>query len=137
MKTEINFYEVDESIVKGLAVILIKIINEQKKALIYCKSETQMQELDKQLWSYGRSKFIPHITINDQGFDLLRQPILITNQSINANQADYLIFLDEVEIEFLNKFKRAFYFFENHPNISNVKPDNSFKKENGKWLKIN
>ena len=137
MKTEINFYEVDESIVKGLAVILIKIINEQKKALIFCKSETQMQELDKQLWSYGRSKFIAHITINDQEFDMLRQPILITNRQVNDNLATHLIFLDEVEIEFLNKFKRAFYFFENHPNISNVKPDNSFKKENGKWLKIN
>ncbi len=77
MNNEINFYEVDESIVKALAPLAIKIINEGKKVLIYCALESQMQELDKSLWSYGRSKFIAHITINDQEFEMLRQPILI------------------------------------------------------------
>ena len=32
MNTEINFYEVDESIIKALAPVLIKIVNEGKKA---------------------------------------------------------------------------------------------------------
>ncbi len=136
MKTEINFYEVDESIIKALAPILVKINNEGKKSLIYCANESQIEEIDKSLWSYGRSKFIAHVTINDQDFDFLRQPILITNKEINSNKADYLIFLDEPNKSFLSEFSRAFYFYENHPNIANLKPDNSYKKENGKWLKV-
>lgn len=136
MSTEINFYEVDESIIKALAPVLIKIVNEGKKALIYCASETQMQEIDKSLWSYGRSKFIAHVTINDQEFDMLRQSILITNRQVNDNSATHLIFLDEPDKSFVEQFSRAFYFYENQPNIANISPNNSYRKENGKWQKI-
>ena len=146
MKTEINFYQVDETISKSLAPLLIKILDENKKAFIFCNNANQIKEIDTSLWSYGRNKFIPHITIFDQEFDLERQPILISNKTENANKADYLIFLNEVEESFISKFSRVFYFFE-EGNLSTAKniakklkiiatKFNSYKKEDGKWVKL-
>ncbi len=145
MKTEINFYQVDETIIKSLAPLLLKVLEEEKKALIFCSNQNQIKEIDNSLWSYGRNKFIPHLTIFDtdfaKEFSFERQPILISNQEKNSNQADYLVFLDEPSCHFISSFKRVFYFFEEQ-NLSIAKsltaklnPKNSYKKQDGKWVK--
>lgn len=142
MTVEINFYQVDETIIKALAPLMLKVLEENKKALIFAQDANQIKELDNSLWSYGRNKFIPHITINDSEFDLKRQPILLTNKQENANNANYLVFFDKPEIDFINNFERCFFFFE-EGNIafakelaSKVKPTNCYKKTAGKWSKF-
>lgn len=135
MNCEINFYEVDESIAKALGPLLSKIIDEGKKALVFCENEEKMLEIDKVLWSFARSRFIPHITIKDQDFEMLRQPVLLTFKAVNDNQADYLVFLDEIEESFVKNFTRVFHFYENHPKTTKIKPHNHFQKINGKWIK--
>lgn len=132
---EINFYQTDENPIKSMAPLLLKVLEENKKTLIFCEDEKQIKEVDSALWSYGRSSFIPHITSFDDGFDFLRQPIVITNQERNLNEAQYLIFLKEPSESFVKKFSRVFYFFENGGNKSSLKPNNSYKKEDGKWIK--
>jgi DNA polymerase IIIc chi subunit len=136
MKKEINFYEVDEGVVKAMAPILLKILDEKKRAFIFIKNLEKIKEIDASLWSYGRSKFIPHVTIFDKDFESEMQPILISNEEKNLNNAHYLIFLDEPNQDFLNDFSRSFYFFENSPNCLNIKPDNFYKKQSGKWAKV-
>jgi DNA polymerase IIIc chi subunit len=136
MKKEINFYEVDEGVVKAMGPILLKILDEMKNAFIFIKNLEKIKEIDASLWSYGRSKFIPHVTIFDKDFESEKQPILISNEEKNLNNADYLIFLDEPNQDFLKEFSRSFYFFENSPNCSNIKADNFYKKQQGKWIKI-
>ena len=95
MKKEINFYEVDEGVVKAMGPILLKILDEKKRAIIFIKNLDKIKEIDASLWSYGRSKFIPHVTIFDKDFESAEQPILISNEEKNLNNAHYLIFLDE------------------------------------------
>ena len=102
MKKEINFYEVDEGVVKAMGPILIKILDEKKRAIIFIKNLDKIKEIDASLWSYGRSKFIPHVTIFDKDFESTEQPILISNEEKNLNKAHYLIFLDEPTQDFLN-----------------------------------
>jgi len=135
MKREINFYQVDETIIKSLAPLLLKVLEEKKKALIFCRSENQIKEIDGSLWSYGRNKFIPHVTISDKDFVMDRQPILITNKEENTNKADYLVFLDEPDEAFISKFSRVFYFYEGKATAK-IKPTNSYKKQDGKWVKL-
>lgn len=142
MSCEVNFYQCDDLIIKSLAPILLKILDEKKKVLIFTNDEAKIKELDGALWTYGRSKFIPHITIFDEDFDLKRQPILISNKQENSNEADYLVFLNEVIPNFVNNFKRAFFLFDEN-NIAEakliakaIKPKNSYKKENLKWTKF-
>jgi|LauGreDrversion4_2_1035121.scaffolds.fasta_scaffold1109590_1 DNA polymerase IIIc chi subunit len=135
--TKINCYQVDETMVKTLAPLLIKVLADQKKALIYCQDDQQIHELDKNLWSYGRSRFIPHITIFDQDFDIARQPILLTNNLANDNQAEFLFFFAPVQQNFINNFTKAFYLYQGELVNSNLKIDNHFKKINQKWVNVN
>ena len=141
MPAEINFYQVDETIIRSLAPLLLKVLDEKKKALVFCENPTQIKEIDGALWTYGRNKFIPHVTIEDKEFVMERQPILITNREENSNKADYLVFLDAPSDTFLQEFARVFYFFEeteleNAKKIAKkIKPTNSYKKEDGKWIK--
>ncbi len=136
MKKEINFYEVDEGVVKAMGPILLKIHDEKKRAIIFIKNLDKIKEIDASLWSYGRSKFIPHVTIFDKDFESTEQPILISNEEKNLNKAHYLIFLDEPSKNFLDEFSRSFYFFENSPNCPNIKADNLYKKDKGKWTRV-
>ena len=136
MKKEINFYEVDEGVVKAMGPILLKILDEKKRAIIFIKNLDKIKEIDASLWSYGRSKFIPHVTIFDKDFESTEQPILISNEEKNLNNAHYLIFLDAPSKNFLNEFSRSFYFFENSPNCPNIKADNLYKKDKGKWTRV-
>ncbi len=142
MGLEITFYQVDETIIKSLAPLLLKILDEKKKVLIFCNNDNQIKEIDNSLWSYGRNKFIPHVTIFDRDFQMQRQPILISNQEENSNKADYLVFLDQPSENFVNSFQRSFYFFEENnlktaKKISQtIKPSNCYKKINSKWEKF-
>jgi len=142
MGCETNFYQYEGLLVQSLAPIVLKILEEKKKVLIFSEDERQLKELDNSLWSYGRNKFIPHITIFDKGFDLIRQPVLLTNKEENSNCANYLIFLSETKQDFISNFDRAFYFYDNSSLDSanklsqELSPKNSYKKEGGKWVKI-
>lgn len=145
MKIEINFYQCDEAISKSIAPLLLKILDENKRALIVADSQMQIKEIDDGLWSYGKNKFIPHITISDKDFDFKRQPIVISDKAENINDADYIIFLKEISSDFLTKFSRAFYFY----NILNAalakdlakkyqpiaSKFESYAKKDEKWVK--
>jgi DNA polymerase IIIc chi subunit len=142
---EINFYQVDDIIYKSIAPLLIKVLDENKKALIYCQSEQQVQEIDDGLWQFSKTKFIPHGT-KDLKLKPIKQPIFITNQPENANQAEYLIMVDEAQEDFLKQFSKIFYFFGND-TITDARKLwakykkqsfalNFYKKDSGTWVKV-
>jgi DNA polymerase IIIc chi subunit len=116
MKIEINFYQVnnivENGVAKSIAPLLLKILEENKRALIYSNDTDLINSLDNGLWSFGKNKFIPHVTIFDKEFEQKKQPIFITNQEENCNQADYLILLDKVAPKFISNFSRIFYFYD-------------------------
>ncbi len=135
MNPEINFYQTDEAVSKSIAPLLIKVLGEEKRVLIFCKNKAQISEIDSALWNYGRYKFIPHATIFDGEFDPKRQPVLISDKEENLNSADFLLFIDQPSEAFISKFSRVFYFFEEGKNLSKIKPTNFYKKIGGKWVK--
>lgn len=158
MKKEFNFYLVpnliENGIAKAIAPLLLKILEENKKILIYSKDTTLINSLDNGLWSFGKNKFIPHITIFDQEFErqnipLTKQPIVITNEEKNSNQADYLVLLDQADTKFVSNFPRIFYFSDasNNDLAKKIKTDyqeitenfNCYKKDptSQKWVKTN
>jgi DNA polymerase IIIc chi subunit len=122
-----------------------QISDERKKAIIFSKNK--VKEIDDSLWIYG--KFIPHITVFDEKFITTfsseRHPIFITNKEENANNANYLVLTDDVSDGFLSSFERVFYFYDerNLQDIKNFHSNaiksfdviNSYKKNNGKWIK--
>ena len=135
MTAQINFYQTDDAVIKSIIPLLSKVLSEKENALIYCKNQEKAKEIDKLLWSYDKNKFIPHSLDSDKDFDAKRQPILITNEENNQNEARYLIFIDEPTTDFVNSFKRVFHFFEEGNCNSKLKPQNFYKKSGGKWVK--
>jgi DNA polymerase IIIc chi subunit len=142
MSAEVSFYQIDESLAKSLAPLLIKVLSEDKRAMVFCKNENQIKEIDSALWSYGRHKFIAHATVLDKDFELPRQPVLISNEEKNINKADYLVFIDEPSQSFISSFSRVFYFFseqnfdEAKKLAAKLKPQNCYKKDDAKWVKF-
>lgn len=142
--SEINFYHCDDIVAGSIAPLMQKVIGEGKKSLIYVFS-SQVKEMDMALWSYGKNKFIPHVTIFDKEFDFKRQPIVITDQEDNANDANYLVMTNPTSPAFMQLFSRVFYFYdalgvEQANNlIGNSKTlfetVNLYKKVNGKWMR--
>ncbi|MES2677843.1 MAG: DNA polymerase III subunit chi [Pseudomonadota bacterium] len=142
---EINFYQVDDVIYKSIAPLLIKVLDENKTALILCQNEAQVAEIDGGLWSFSKTKFVPHGTKADK-IDHLKQPVFITSSAENLNQAQYLLMLHEAEEEFLKQFDKIFYFFSSG-DIADARKLwakykkqsftlNFYKKNDGAWIKI-
>tara|TARA_Y100000389_G_scaffold35512_1_gene30213 strand:- start:6541 stop:6978 length:438 start_codon:yes stop_codon:yes gene_type:complete len=107
---EINFYQIDDLLHKMIAPLLLKIYEQQKKALILCENDEMTQKLDLGLWNFSKTKFLPHITDQDD-FELESQPILLTQREENLNKADFLLMFSEKSEEFMKNFNRIFYFF--------------------------
>ncbi len=142
---EINFYQVDDILYKSIAPLLIKVLDENKKALIFCQDEKQITEINDGLWSFSKTKFVPHGTKADK-IEHSLQPIFITDTQENYNQAGYLIMLLEVEEIFLKQFDKIFYFFGSG-NIADARKLwakykkqsfalNFYKKDESGWVKV-
>ncbi len=146
---ELNFYYIDDVITKSLAPLLIKALDDKKKAIVFCKNAAKLKEIDDSLWTYGKYRFIPHITMQEkeiiEEFGIERQPILLIDKEENKNDAELLVLVDEASVEFVKKFKRVFYFYDStmkdsaeaiKSNLSSISSKiNSYKKEDGKWVK--
>ena len=141
---EINFYQLENLDCKVIAQILLKIKEEKKRTLIYAKTDEILKQIDEVLWSFSKTKFLPHATKWEK-VNPLEQPTFLTNEENNQNQAEFLLMLDEVSDDFLKKFEKIFYFF-NNSNLesarklySNYKKKsfsiNFYKKDEDKWIK--
>jgi DNA polymerase IIIc chi subunit len=141
---EINFYQLENLDCKVIAQILLKIKEEKKRTLIYAKTDEILKQIDEVLWSFSKTKFLPHATKWEK-VNPLEQPTFLTNEENNQNQAEFLLMLDEVSDDFLKKFEKIFYFF-NNSNLesarklySNYKKKsfsiNFYKKDGDKWIK--
>lgn len=142
--SEINFYHCDDIVANSIAPLMLKVIGENKKSLIYTQT-AQIKEIDNILWGYNKNKFIPHVTIFDKEFEFKRQSIVITDKEENVNEADYLVITSPASPDFLKTFSRVFYFYDSlgANQASELKNQagklfekvNSYKKENGKWTR--
>jgi len=139
----INFYQTDEIIHKSIASILSKILEDNKRALIFCQNQELLNQINDGLWSFSKTKFIPHGKIDDE-VESQKQPILLTSKLENNNNSDYLIMLEKADDEFIKKFEKSFYFF----NDNNLKESKDlwryyknksadlkfYKREKDKWV---
>lgn len=140
---QINFYQTEDLIHKAIAPILTKILEEKKRALIFCQNQDLINQIDDGLWSFSKTKFIPHGTENDD-IKAQDQPIFLSSKQQNQNQSSYLIMLDKIDDDFGKNFEKIFYFF-NNDSLAKSKEMwryyksknftlNFYKKENDKWV---
>lgn len=147
---EINFYCIEEDINIFIYQFLAKLIEKDKKVIVYSENPEKAQKLDDMLWNIKKTGFLPHLLANEKGAE--KTPILISNTKENKNHADFLListFLDEKE--FLSGFEKIFYIFSpiNSKVISDTEKNwddyNKMgfnlkllrKNKEGKWLESN
>jgi DNA polymerase IIIc chi subunit len=143
---QINFYQTDGILHKSIAPILTKILEEEKRALIFCTNQELLKQLDDGLWSFSKTRFIPHGTKDDE-VKADKQPILLSQTQENLNNSSYLIMLDKADDDFIKKFDKVFYFFGSD-NLKQSKDLwryykeksaklNFYKREQDKWISSN
>lgn len=87
--TEVLFYHLEKrSLDDVLPGLLEKTLERGWRALIRAESADRAAAIDSLLWTYSDQTFLPHAQLGDG--DARRQPVLITVEESNANDANVL-----------------------------------------------
>lgn len=96
--TEIRFYHLQRTALDvALPQLLEKVLERDWRAVVITGSPERVQALNTQLWTYGRDSFLPHGTAEDGHAGL--QPVWLTDEDENPNQATVLFLVDGAESE--------------------------------------
>ena len=91
--TEIRFYHLQRARLEDvLPTMLERAHGRGQRALVALGSTERVEALAAHLWTYRADSFLPHGTIKDG--DAARQPIFLTDQADNPNQAQLLLLCD-------------------------------------------
>jgi DNA polymerase-3 subunit chi len=87
--SEVLFYHLERrSLDDVLPGLVERSLAKPWRVLIKCESADRAAALDNLLWTYDEQSFLPHAQLGDG--DAARQPVLITVEETNANNADVL-----------------------------------------------
>ena len=146
--TDISFYHlIKRSLENVLPKLLEKTLQAGGRAVIFASGEERVKEIDDLLWTYNPNSWLPHSTSKD-GF-ASEQPVLITCENNNANDASYLFLIDGIRLEQINGYQRVFDLFDGHDENAvieararwtfyketGVQTTYWLEDENGKWAK--
>ncbi len=91
--TEIRFYHLQrKSLEDTLPVILERAYGRGQRALVMAGSPERVEALAAHLWTYRPDSFLPHGTARDGA--AAQQPIYLTAEAENPNEAELLILCD-------------------------------------------
>ena len=87
--TEVLFYHLERrSLDDVLPGLVERSLAKPWRVLIKCESADRAAAIDNLLWTYDEQSFLPHAQLGDG--DAARQPVLITVEDTNANDANVL-----------------------------------------------
>ena len=135
--TEINFYYIEEKFINFLSKFLLKIIENNKKIILYSTNETSLINLNKLLWTFDKTSFLPHLLYKEDSSE--ETPILLSNTEENIYNSNFLLFSSFIEnLDFLKSFEKTYYIFysNNQESIENAKNSWNFYKDKNFTLKF-
>lgn len=107
--TEISFYHLTVfPLERVLPRLLEKVISTGKNAILLAPTLEQVNKFNELLWTYSRG-FLPHGIKKDGYID--KQPIYITSEEENPNNAEILINTYAIKPTFLSSFIRCIDIF--------------------------
>ncbi len=123
--TEVLFYHLERSsLERVLPELLEKSLERGWRAIVQAGSVERMEALDASLWTYREDAFLPHGT--DHHDNPQDQPILLTVETTNQNNAHIRFLVDGAEIDDVSDYTRAIYMF------NGLDPD-ALKKVRTQW----
>ena len=109
--TEVSIYHLTTTTLeKVLPKLLEKVMELGKRCLLLASSEDRVESLNTVLWTYSTKKFLPHGSKKD-GF-AEHQPIWLSCDFENRNNASILVLTDNSAVESLDGFERCLDIFD-------------------------
>ena len=111
--SRIDFYHLQkQSLEEVLPKLLQKAYETGKKIKLLVGTAERVEFINSFLWTYDDESFLPHGTKKD-GF-VSAQPIYISAENDNPNNAEYLFLVDgaTINIDELKNFERVFNWFD-------------------------
>jgi DNA polymerase-3 subunit chi len=111
MTTRIGFYHLTKSTLEqALPKLLDRALKAGHKTLLIAGSAERIEHLDALLWTFEADSWLPHGAV--RGGDAALQPILLTVDDENLNQADVLVLTDGVSSTKVDQFSRCINLFD-------------------------
>lgn len=106
---ELWFYHLERSeLERALPPLLEKCLQRGWRALVRAGSPERVEQLDSAIWTFRDDSFIPHAAEGDPA----RQPVWLTTEMGNANNAQALFLIDGAEPGDISGFERACLLFD-------------------------
>ncbi len=115
--TEVSVYKLTITpLEKTLPKLMEKVLQGGKRAVIVSPSKERVDILNTLLWTYTTLTFLPHGSADDGFAD--QQPIWLTSEVENPNQADVLVLCDGAQASTLQGFSRCLDMFDGNDSDS-------------------
>jgi len=115
--TEIGFYHLQRSTLEqALPRLLEKVLETGGRAVVKASSDERVEALAAHLWTYDDRSFLPHGSEAD-GF-AEEQPIWLTKQDENPNNAGFLILTDGASSERVGDYDRCLELFDGNDSAA-------------------
>jgi DNA polymerase-3 subunit chi len=115
--TEVSFYHLQRrSLEETLPKLLERVMASSLRALVLAESEDRVDALSSRLWTYEQGSFLAHGTGRERYPD--QQPIYLTSNEENPNQATVLVLVDERLPDFVGSFDRCLDLFDGNDDRS-------------------
>jgi DNA polymerase-3 subunit chi len=146
----ISFYHLLQGEAEKVAAKLLeKILLADMRVVVYAETTEKVEFLNSYFWTFSPGTFLPHGTIKEGMAE--HQPIWITSNYENPNQAKVLMTLDPIAINDFGQFEKCLDIFNGHDPHLRTLADERLKayKEagyhltywqqdaQGKWVKQN
>ena len=86
----------------ALPRLLEKILNRDLKVILKASTNDRLNWLDELLWTHDKNSFIPHGKESDGNQS--RQPVFLTVEEKNPNNASIIILVDGCKLKSLNSY---------------------------------
>lgn len=104
MSTEVRFYHLErQSLDQALPALVAKAYSMRHRIVIQAASDMEAEQINGQLWTHNPDSFIPHGTKKDGHAE--KQPVWITSNDENPNDADVLILTGGGACETISTYK--------------------------------
>ena len=108
---EVWFYHLERTgLDQALPELLQKTLAKGWRALVRTPDEQRIEHLDGWLWSYRDDAFLAHGLAEEP--NAARQPVLLTTQADNLNEAKAVFLLDDAEPGALEGYERCLILFD-------------------------
>lgn len=109
--TEVSFYHLQRMpLDQALPKLLERVLERGEHAVVLAGSVERVEHLNDVLWTYDAGSFLPHGSADDGSAD--RQPVYLTTNEENPNDAAFLCLVDGGQPGFLGTFQRVLDLFD-------------------------